>query len=68
MSFDKKFDRDFHVIETILKIMIPLVFIGALTLIFLQIYFGIMAVKAVDEQGLKAVVERIWEGPNGTVK
>ena len=63
-----KFDRNFRIIEIAFKIMFPLVFIGALTVIFLQIYFGFMAIKAVDEHGLKAVIEQIWEGTNGTVK
>jgi hypothetical protein len=68
MFDQKKFDRDFRIMDIMFKIMFPLVLFLILSVFALQIYVGVKAVQAVDEHGLKAVVERVWEGPNGTVR
>lgn len=68
MFDQRKFDRDFKIFDIFFKIMFPLIFFLALSMIIFQTWVGFKAVQAVDQYGLKAVVERVWEGPNGTVR
>lgn len=64
----KEFDRDFKIMGIIFKIMFPIVFVAAFAMIGFQMWLAFKAVQAIDQVGLKTVVERVWEGPNGTVR
>ena len=69
----KSFDRDFKVMGIIFKIVFPIIFLTAICMFIFQMWVGFKVIQTkviqtVDEHGLKAVVERVWEGPNGTIR
>ena len=68
MFDQKEFDRDFKIMGIIFKIMFPIIFLTAICAFIFQIWIGVKTYQAIDEHGLKSVVERVWEGPNGTVR
>ena len=62
-SFDN-FDRRFNFLWNLVLTFIGLVFIGV---VLWYVVIGTVAVKLVDmvqDDGLKSVIERVWEGSN----
>lgn len=69
--FDRNFNnfnRDFKILSIIFKIVFPLVFLLVFAMIGFQVWLGFKTYQAIDQHGMKSVIERVWEGPNGTIR
>jgi ABC-type phosphate transport system permease subunit len=59
-DFDKSFDR----MQSLIMVFFVIVF---LLIIGIWVFYGVVGVKvykAIDKDGLKSVVEEVWNGPD----
>lgn len=69
MNFDQKqFDKDFNFMRTMHKVIFTFIFAMVIGIIAFNVWIGAKIYNEVDQNGLKSVIERVWEGPNGTVR
>lgn len=56
------FDRRFNLMRTAVLSVIVAVALGIVTIFGFGIYFAIQAVDVIQTDGLKSLVETVWEG------
>ena len=56
------FDRRFNLMRTIVISFIGVVALGIIAAIGFGIYFAVQVVDVIQTDGLKSVVETVWEG------
>lgn len=56
------FDRRFNLMRTVVLSVIVAVALGIVTIFGFGIYFAIQAVDIIQTDGLKSLVETVWEG------
>ena len=56
------FDRRFNLMRTVVLSFIVAVALGIVAVFGFGIYFAIQAVDAIQTDGLKSLVETVWEG------
>ena len=56
------FDRRFNLMRTAVLSVIVAVALGIVTIFGFGIYFAIQAVDIIQTDGLKSLVETVWEG------
>lgn len=56
------FDRRFNLMRTAVLSVIVAVALGIVTIFGFGIYFAIQAVDVIHTDGLKSLVETVWEG------
>lgn len=56
------FDRRFNLMRTVVLSVIVAVALGIVTIFGFGIYFAIQAVDVIQTDGLKSLVETVWEG------
>lgn len=56
------FDRRFNLMRTVVLSFIVAVALGIVAILGFGIYFAIQAVDIIQTDGLKSLVETVWEG------
>lgn len=56
------FDRRFNLMRTVVLSVIVAVALGIVTVFGFGIYFAINAIDIIQTDGLKSLVETVWEG------
>lgn len=64
----ENFDRDFDRMKTTFNVIFAVTVIIMICVFTFNIFVGVKTYQAIDQHGLKSVIERVWEGPNGTIR